>query len=215
MNFLSMCKRVRQMSGVSGDGPASVVGQRGILLKIVDWVRDAEWEILTSHDDWKFLRNNGSINLVANQSDYAIDATSLGAINRIKQASINAQPLVIVEHEQWQNNYIQYTEGKTGIPQEITITSNQLIKVYPTPNADTSVIIDYFKLPVGMTENVDASQIPTRYELAITRKALMFYADHEEDIHLYQRSAIEYENWLSKLANDQLPKISFERGGLF
>lgn len=215
MNFLSMCKRVRQMSGVSGDGPASVIGQRGILHKIVDWVRDAEWEILTLHDDWKFLRNNGSINLISSQSDYAIDATSLGAINRIKQASINGQPLVIVDHEQWQNNYIKYTEGKTGIPQEITITSNQLIKVYPTPRANALVIMDYFKLPVAMAENVDASQIPTRYELAIIRKALMFYADLEEDIHLYQRSAIEYENWLSKLANDQLPKISFERGGLF
>jgi hypothetical protein len=56
MTYLEICKLVRQECGVQGEGtPAAVTSQRGMLKRIVEWVRDADTIIQDKHTDWDFL----------------------------------------------------------------------------------------------------------------------------------------------------------------
>ncbi len=55
MDYLSLCQRLRKEAGVSGDGPATVVGQTSMYDKLVGWIDTAWQEMQTSRPDWLFM----------------------------------------------------------------------------------------------------------------------------------------------------------------
>lgn len=213
MTFLELCNRVREISGVSGDGPPSVTGQRGILQRIVNWVRDAEHEINLLHqNDWQYLRKIGSVNLAVNQGAYAVSDVTTLAINRINRAYINGNALIVMLHQEWLDRLPMFSQGVKGDPQYVVLTPEQQIQVYPIPDKALPLTLDYQLRPIKLTANTDKSLIPERYHDIIVHKALMAYADYEEDMHRYQRANMEYGNWLAMVASEQLPRMEFKRG---
>ena len=74
MNFLSLCKRLRQEAGYSGSGPSSVTNQAGESKRVVDWINDAWLDIQGMRSDWRFMLEPFSVSLVSGESSVSVSA---------------------------------------------------------------------------------------------------------------------------------------------
>lgn len=204
MTFLELCVRVREEAGVSGDGPVSVSGQTSILSKIVNWVKKANMDILTKQSGrWLFLRKTKTVILPAGQNEYSLASLDITAseINAVRTSLSNSYKVVDF------SDYLDMQSNNRLFGCISTLNNNGNLVLYPVPNEPLTVTIDYFAEPKELKNNLDVPQIPSKFQEIIIAKALMYYANYEEDNLLYQRANIEYEDWLTKLANSQLPKM--------
>lgn len=214
MTFLELCQRVRQESGISGSGPESVLNQRSILQKVVEWVRQADLDIQRLHGDWFFLWRMGNANLTAGITQYTSASLNLpGTLQDLLMLDINGYPLRYYSWKEFKAARRQLNEQQ-GLPTEYTIRPDNVIVINPAPSSDIVATAEYSIAVEPLTNDNDESVIPTRFHDIIVHKALMYYASHEEDASLYQVHESRYEQVLSELSADQLPKISMN-GSLY
>lgn len=210
MNYLELCQRVRQDSGVSGEGPTAIEGQNGILARIVMWVRNANNEIQLKNTDWRFLWAQGEGATVVNRRDYFPADFGISKCRSIKSFFCDEDELTQRDWD-W---YLREVKAKgdidnTGVPKYFIVRPDEKIVLFPTPTAVHSVNIDYYKRPVALVNGTDKSVIPEEYHEAIVCRALMFYAHHEEDTYLFQTKLVEFNQWINLLSQSQQPKITF------
>ena len=213
MTFLELCVRVHQQSGLSGTPPAATANQIGVLAKLVGWVRDADMDIQRSKADWPFLWRRAQSALVAGQQQYTpleLGLAGLATISRIRSGN---QPVRIVSFDTWLDRYDMQGNGQ-GMVQVMTVAPDGQWWCYPTPDAAYPLTVDYYRAPVALVADNDVSPIPAAYHECIVQKALMYYARFEEDQTLMQLATMEYEQKLTEMCRDCLPKMGFE-GGLY
>lgn len=211
MNFLELCQRVRQESGISGSGPESVLNQKAILQKVVEWVRQADLDVKRLQEDWLFMWRMSNANFSTGIRKYDGQSLGLSNMQAIQSLDINGDVLQVYTWEQFKlNKYHLGTEQ--GKPDTYTIQPDGLIVLHPVPDKNYTAIAEYNLSVVAMTDDNDVSLIPTQYHDVILHKALMYYASHEEDNSLYQVSLARYETALSELSANYLPRISLGRG---
>lgn len=216
MDFLKLCKKVRQITGISGDGPATVIGQKGIMQRVVSWVLDAEENILMIQDDWQFMRSYSKGSLVAGSYRYPVSVLEMQPTKKVNAAYINGRAIQFIDYAKWLDNVVEYGDTTvTGEPKVATLTPDQNLQFWPVPIAVADVTVDYYRRPTAMSVNTSVSDIPAMYHQAIVHRALMFYADYEEDMYRYQRSQVEFDKWLAQILVDQLPKSEFARDKLY
>lgn len=211
MTYLELCVRVREESGVSGTGPASTINQIGVLAKIVGWVRDADLDIKRFKNDWKFLWRRTQSALVLGQQSYTAIDLSLSDLKDLSRFWVNGQLVRVVDWDEWVDRYEPQGTGQ-GLPQVVTIAPDGSFMFYPVPDSAYSTRVDYFKMPVALSGDSDVSVIPTAYHDCIVQKALIYYGIFEEDQALIQLATMQYEQKLSELCRDYLPKMGFARG---
>lgn len=212
MNFLELCQRVRQESGISGTGPESVLNQKAILQKVVEWVRQADLDIQRLHGDWFFLWRMGTANLTAGVASYSGQSLGLtGSLQDLLVLEINGYPLRRYSWKQYKAARYQIT-GLPGTPSCYTVRPDNMILVSPAPRENMAATAEYSIEIQPMVDDGDFSLIPEKFHDVILQKALMYYASNEEDNSLYQVASMRYENALSELANDQLPTVDFVGG---
>lgn len=211
MTYLELCVRVREESGVSGTGPASTINQIGVLAKIVGWVRDADLDIQRLKTEWKFLWRRTQSALVLGQQSYTAIDLSLSDLKDLSRFWVNGQPVSVVDWDEWVDRYEPQGTGQ-GLPQVVTIAPDGSFMFYPVPDSAYSTRTDYFKMPVALSGDSDVSVIPTAYHDCIVQKALIYYGRFEEDQALIQLATMQYEQKLSELCRDFLPKMGFARG---
>lgn len=215
MDFLELCKRVRQDSGVSGEGPATTISQTGILARIVKWTEKAHNEVQKSHPDWTFLRRSKSTVLVANERAYTPEMLSLEPLSNVKSVFIDGEKINVVDYDYWLENLSDYRASeKHSKPNSVTVNDIGYLEFHPTPDQAYTLDIVYQREPSKLTENTDSPLFNSEYHEVIVSRALMFYADYEEDMYRYQRASFEYELWLSRMADKYLPQINMGRGNL-
>lgn len=204
MTYLELCVRVREEAGVSGNGPVSVSGQTSILSKIVNWVKKANMDILTKQSGrWLFLRKTKTVTLPAGQNEYSLASLDIAAseINAVQTSLGNCYKVVDY------SDFLDMQSSNSMLGCISTLNNNGNLVLYPVPKEQLTITIDYFNEPKELKNNLDVPQIPPKFQEIIIARALMYYANYEEDNLLYQRANIEYEDWLTKLANSQLPKM--------
>ena len=207
MTFLELCRRVVEDSGVSASGPVSVTGQTGILQKIVTWVRKAAHDVELYHDDWLFMRGYKTLPLAQGQQIYPAEPNA-EPIRSLSRITIGKQQVRIVSYDQWLDRIDEYSDpSKVGTPTAATLKPDQSLCFYPTPNEPLSVVVQYQKLPVALTTNTQIPSVPVQCQEAIVSRALVYYADYEEDAYRYQRALMEYDEWLRLMTEEQLPKM--------
>lgn len=211
MTFLELCQRVRQESGISGAGPVSVLNQKSILEKVVQWVKQADLDIQRLQSDWLFMWRMSNVQITQNVREYDALTLGLGNMGVLQSLDIDGD---IVRYCQWQHfkeaGYLQATQQ--GGPTVYTVKPDGLLVMYPTPDKNYTATAEYSIAPQPLVNDDDVSPVPAQYHDIILHKALMYYASHEEDNSLYQVSAARYEAVLSELASEYLPRISFTGG---
>lgn len=210
MNFLALCKRVRQDAGVSGDGPSSVTGQTDILARIVTWTKNADEQLQLKNEDWRFLWAYGSGPTVAGRAEYHPADLGLSSPRTLSNVVINGEPLESQSWEWYLHNVLsEGRESEQGTPKIFVMRPDNKIMLWPTPNAVFTVHTDYYKRPVALVNGTDEPLIPSEFHEAIVCRALMFYAHYEEDTYLFQTKLVELNEWLSLMGQSQKPSLRF------
>ena len=205
MTFLQLCQIVRQECGVQGQGPSSVVGQTGLLKRIVDWVAAADILIQSKHSDWDFLWTEYTQDTVIG-SDTLVKPNDFGMWDRESFAAgrgtVDGRPLTLVDYKDWrQNNYLKANQ----LPTAITIAPNSNLRLTQPADCTCEIYACYWKAPTLMTTNAEVPPYPERFQRATIARAKMWFFEDQEAWDNFKLAKDEFEEWMIKLEGFALP----------
>lgn len=210
MTFLELCKRVRQDTGISGDGPASVTGQTGILDKIAVWVKTANNEIQLEKTDWRFLWRLGTGLTTAQKGEYFPADFGIVNLRAISSAHYGNAELTQKDWQWYMNNVLSANrQDEVGLSNYIIVRPDNKVLLWPTPSEQRTLTVNYYRTPVQINQNNDVPVLPEEYHEAIVCLALVKYGNSEEDNYLEQTKRMEYKQWINRISQTQSPQIGF------
>jgi len=217
-NYLTLCQKLRELVGISGDGPASVLSQVGMNKKITTWIADADEWVIRRWEDWSFmLEPKTIITVAAGTSTYTLNDLSITDLARWRTTAFVRGPgaadyLLLESGLVYDDDYLtseEYLgEAVTGPIEKVFVRStDDALIFYPTPTVDTTVWGAYYKAATRMAANDSESPIPARFESVILNRAKMFYAEHLEDTVLYQSAEKDFIRDMHKLESKCAPAL--------
>lgn len=211
MNFLEICKRVRQEVGVSGEGPASVSGQTGMYKKIVDWVLSAHEEVQLRHNSWRFDWGNVVTPLDQGVEFYLpSDVWALPARNwdwdsmyvyPTADGPQNRTWLTRIDYNAYRQTRIPSVQGR---PIYVTWSPSKELGMYPIPKDGLTFVGDYYMPPEVMVNNTDIPRMPDEYHMVIVWRAVMYWCASEENPSLFAVANQLYNNLIMKMESTEL-----------
>ncbi len=208
--FLELCQRVRQETGIAGEGnPTSVKGQVGVLKKIVDRTQRAWIDIQASGPYWKFSRNQLTYVLTIGKQEYDqpqdIGLTTVDKWDEqdsfIKEVDGNDETeLTWVPYHQFRRDYRTYPAGR---PNVITNAPGGKLQFNRTPDKAYIITLDYWMTPELLVENGDIPSLPEHYHDAIVWKSVMTFAGNETATELFVYAKTMYGPIYNQLFVDQ------------
>jgi hypothetical protein len=184
--FLELCQDVRAAAGLSGTGPATVVGQSGMYGNIVRWTQQAYAEILRMHP-WAFLWARVSPVLTIGQADYigtdfTPDVTDLGLVYREKMYDLTSTNRPRLYFRDWDSMDQAQATAATGAPRYFSRRPDKKLTFYPTPDAAYEIQFDYLREGHVLAADADEPLIPDDdLQQIIVYKALQYYALFDEN----------------------------------
>jgi len=214
MTFLELSKLARQECGIQGSSqPVTVVGQAGILKRVVDWVADADIYIQRLHADWDFLwathepsTTSGSMYLSSPDDLGQWDFESF-AVNR---GLSDGRPLSKITYNEWRSNQSLKTNQP---PSQYTSMPNKVIALEFPADDTYAIYANYWKAPVKLTANTDTPIFPSEYHRAIIARVKMWFFEDSESVELYKLAEKEFKEVLQRLELDQLQE--YDQLGLY
>lgn len=216
MNFLKLCQDLRLEAMVPGNGPPTVIEQRGIHLSIVEWIRSAWTEIQELHNGaWDFLRNDAETNLQVGVNEYQPE--DFGVTDSLDDYDEGSFQIDI-----YPVNYLNWTEFKrqrlheqTRVGRPITWTrrTDGAVQFYPIPNDTYELRFWYKRQPQELLANEDEPLSASPHHKVIVWRALMHYARVQRQPDLRAEAMQEYERGMMRMQVDHLPEMRFGRRG--
>lgn len=223
MTFLELCKRVLQESGFSGTGPASVIGQRGIEARIVNWVRDAWTELQQDREDWSFMFKRISHTLSPGKSDYSLTEMMITDLSRWEFGTATVfetatgesatRPLFSdIEYDTW---LVSLGMGGGGVQSDRVVRvmtipgTNNSLKFWPPPQEETTVNLSYYRSPVSLEADSDVPDLwPEPLQKVIIWRALIDYAFYDGAAEIEARAREKYEELMLKIDGRKKPTVN-------
>lgn len=213
MNFLELCKRLRQEAGYSGSGPSTVTDQAGEAKRVVDWVNDSWLDIQKMRSDWRFLLAPFEVTLDIGDSSKTI-AADFGSIKKgsvilTRATGAKSYPEELTPEDmrmiQRENDDIP------SLPLYFSVDSDGLMTTFPSCAESIVISGDYHKKPERMTANTDIPILPEQYHMAIVWLGLMSAGAYDESGNSYQRGNAKFTEYLSDINRTELPGIKTAR----
>jgi len=201
MNYLQLCQRLRQEVGGAGNGPSTVLDQRGENRLYVDWIRQAWIEIQSMHN-WNFLWSEGNIELQPGVQLYDMPA-GLASIDT-SSAVIEGSPVPYADYLDFRD---AYRSPGTGRPATYTLQPNGQLKLSSFPDQVYQLGFDCFLNPVSMSENLEIPALPERFHMLIVYKAMQYYGTYENALEVFNDGRMKFENMLPGLERAELPPM--------
>lgn len=214
MNFLEIAKRVTKECGISGDGPNSVAAQSGMNAKVVNWVRDAFNEIQGSNEEWDFDWAMTTQVLVAGKERYdPIGDWGLEHKSFVKRGTYVYRTVDGPHAKHWPE-FIGWQDFRElrlpdvrGIPVYASVAPDGSLYLYPIPDDGITAVVEYFREPQVLADNLDVPRLPVRYHMAIVWRAVMFFCASEENPALMQSATQNFRNIMRRLSVLELPDM--------
>ncbi|MAG09804.1 MAG: hypothetical protein CL494_05270 [Actinobacteria bacterium] len=200
MNFLDLCQRLVQETGIADEGPATVTGQTGDMGRIVNWINDAWLKIQSIRADWNWAWSTGTSTLTAATNTVTLPAT----VETIKRVSIGQGFLQALDYNDFADNYRVIQDGD---PSVYSIKPDGTLCFSSKPTENKTVSYESYATPVALVNNTDVPAMPERYHILIVYEALRCYAQFDEAPELEKRAFLYYEEMLADLERDQLARI--------
>ncbi|MCP3683286.1 MAG: hypothetical protein GY861_11410 [bacterium] len=223
MNFLQLCQRLRQEAGLSGNGPATTVGQTGIESQIVDWINSAYVDIQSQHSNWLFMQDDFSFNTTASKREYSITETGVTDLESWKintddtfriyltsSGIANEQYLYPLKWPVFRQMYLfGATRTAEGLPSYYSVQPDKGLNFYLVPDAIYTVNGEYYKSPSELSGDTDTPDFPSQFHLIIVWRALMYYAGFDAANEKYATGNYEFKKLMRRLELNQLPQVTF------
>ena len=222
MTYLELARRLRKEAGGSGtdSSPASVDSQTGEMLQLVNWINTAYEDVQNEHATWRFLRSDFSFTTTADTQEY--DPTDSGVITDTDLASWVKDDIRVYESVSDENylNYIPWDEFResymfgssresTGKPIIVSVKPDNNLILWPIPDDEYTVNGEYYKTADVLSGDSDTSIIPTRFQMVIVWRALMYYGAYNAANEKYVHGENQYKRLISKMELDQLEDFTY------
>lgn len=201
MNFLDLCQRLVQETGIADDGPATVAGQTGDMGRIVNWTNDAWLKIQSIREDWNWAWSTGSSTLNAASHTITLPST----VETVKRVSVGQG---FLQYENYNDFADAYRVISDGAPSVWSIRPDGVLVFNTKPSENLTVTYESYAVPAKLVATTDAPALPERYHMLIVYEALRCYAQFDEAPELEKRAYLYYEDMLADLERDQLARIS-------
>lgn len=206
MNFLDLCRRARQETGISNTGPSNVTGQTGDLLRIVDWVNQSWLRLQALRTDWAWMWRTGALALTAGSNSYALPAAVKTLVNTrlyLTDGSRESE-LTFIPYAEFTRRHRSVGAGR---PSVVTIRPDGQLLVAPSPDQSYTLNYEYFAAPALFADGISAPTLDDEHHMIIVWGAVMAYALFDEAPELYQQAKINYEAILFALERETLPPL--------
>lgn len=160
---------------------------------------------------WPFRETTGTLSLVQGTQEYSlvsnfsdIDAQNITsvALQGTAQKKLTYWPF-----SQLRANQPDFDLHGQGVPDRYYLKSGS-IGFWPVPNAATTCLIDYYKVPTEMSSDSDTPIIPVAYREALVQYALSLEHDFNTDADLAQKAMNRYEQIVTLARNNLLAQPS-------
>lgn len=223
MNYLQLVNRARVECGVSGASTAltTVQSVTGESARMANWVISAWVDIQTAKEDWQWLRTSIEFNTVTQQQMYTPTQAGVGSTfanwkrdswraSSVGQSYRDEQLLNYMDYTTFRNLYM-YGNMRTTYarPVVITIDPDKNLGFGSIPDQPYVIVGEYYVKPVELSADADepSAYFPTRFQMAIVYRTMMFYGGYESAPEVYQRGEFEFKRLMNRLDIDQLPTI--------
>lgn len=201
MNFLQLCQRLRQETGIADSGPAAVTGQTGDMKRLVDWVNESWIRLQSSRQDWAWLWANTSVTLTT--GSHLVDIPT--AVDKLVEITRDGAPLKQMDYADFRESY--RTIG-SGVPSVFAIRPDNKLIFNAEPTSDVTFAIEYYAKPSYFASGTASPALPERFHMLIVWQALLEYAMFDEAPELSQKAQVNAAQLYAELARDQSPELS-------
>lgn len=217
MNFLEICKRVRQEAGVSGSGPLTVVGQAGEMGRIVSWVNQAYEVTQLMRTNWNWMR--AEFEFETTQGKFAYSPLEVGITERFSQwdadtiKSYRTSVGISNEFELGELLYRKYRSiyltgpQPSGTPICFSLAPDQKLLIGPKPDSVFTVSGQYWKTPQRLLLDADVPEMPAQFHELIVWQALKDYGMFESAGEVIGRAQEKIRFYMGRLEFNQLPDV--------
>ena len=227
MNYLQIGQRLAKEADISGASngtlPATMAGQAGEMLSVVQWVNDAYEQIQNlNNGNWLFLRFDFTFNTTNAKSNYTSSDAGLSEFDDWKNETTDdrlrtylttdgntkEQWMTFVPWEKFRVTYgFGANRATTGRPIFYTFKPDKSVTFYPIPDDTYTIVGEYFKRAQLMVADADAPLFPRYYHMTIVWYALMNYAGFNTASATYAHAKNRYDELMNGLQGDQLAAI--------
>lgn len=198
MNFLQLCQRLRQETGISDSGPSNVSSQTGDMKRLVDWVNESWVRLQGIAPNWSWMWVQGEVVVTAESNTFTLN------VNLIEGTIYcEGQPLELVDYK----TFREYTRDKE-VSTLISRLPNGLYILGSTSAVDKTISYEAYKKPEPMVQGIDVPSMPSEYHMIIVYGALLEYAMFDEAPELSQKARLNYEQMLAELSRNTLPELT-------
>lgn len=221
MTYLELCQSVRELAGIRGTGPTSVVSQTGEMLRVVNWVSKSWLDIQNLHKSWSFLIKDFSFTTTASKGDYSLSDMSLTDLRVIDKDSLRCEVTAsgfqnrqFMEPWDWDafRNLYRFNNLVEGRPIRFAVDpKDKTMCLAMIPDSIGYTITGrYYKRPVVLSADSDTPEIPSEYHMLIVYWALSKYAGYEAATEVKQEALENKGRLLAALESDMLPDMTLE-----
>jgi len=200
MDFLTLCQRLRQETGIADSGPSSVTGQAGDMKRLVDWINESWLRIQSSQASWNWMWLQSTA--TATVGDAVLTLAS--DVERVAYLRVGDYTLTEIDYDTYRQTYQTLSDGR---PTGYAVRPDGVFVFNTLPDHAYNVVYEYYSTPAYLVNNIDVPAIPQRFHMLIVWGALMEYALFDEAVELAQKARINYEQIYAELVRDQSQEI--------
>lgn len=194
----------------------TTVGQTGVNLRVVNWVKNAWMDLQSLHQDWYFLRQDLAFSSSDNQS-YTLSVMAATDLRMVDKESLrcyltadgvaNEQHLLWYDWDEFRNTYL-FGSRQPGRPIAFSVDpATKTLWLNSIPGAGYTLSGYYWRNPVVLSANADVPAMPSQYHMLIVYRALMKYAGFEAAAEAKAEAVENYRPMLRAMEFDQLPRV--------
>ena len=206
--YLVLCQNMARDIGIPGTGPSDVAASDLSEEEnaVVRYIKQADVDIQSRWFNWNFLWTEVTFTPVVDTSTL----TSPSDIGNWKLDSFvfskGTDAYQELEYMDWDDYNLEYKLGviTSATPEVFSVKPDNVIDLYPTPDATTAISASYWKTPTEMSVDASESPIPSRFHKIITARAKIYYSEAEDAPEILAGALAEFEDLLDKLEADQL-----------
>ena len=202
MNFLQLCQRLRQETGISDSGPSNVTGQVGDMKRLVDWVQEAWVRIQSERNDWGWMWQRKTATLPSGAQTFDLGSS----VGRLVSGTVYVNDRLLREIS-YQDMRKAQKVVSARMPSFYAKRPDGIYEMDTTVDGDSAIEYECYSRPAPFVEAIDVPAIPDQYHMMIVWLALIDYALFDEAPELYQKAKVNYDKLMAELAVEQMPEV--------
>ncbi len=220
MNYLELCQELRSECGIQGDGPSSVVGQTGIMAKLVRWTRQAYIDIQSRPFPWDWLQQEIEFPLTAGLGEYDLLSGASWArpdVSSFKNTNSWLWPVAtpaaktkvkVLTHDEFVRDVPDRTA--VGVPSSVSIAPWRAVRFNRVPDRDCTYRVECRLTPELLSANDHVPAMPEQHHRVIVLFAAKYYARHDADTTLSAGLNEELRTAWTALIRECTPAIEWK-----